>query len=423
MSLIFAVCYREAEQQLAALKAEAASRSDTTQELMKQLAGERAQHDEQTAHFASELQKLRQQLLDLQQAAAKAEAAAKADSSAAVYANKQLAAQEKSFNADLARLTAESKQAREANQLTAAKLQQAEAAAAEQAKTATAAAAAAKDEAYRAAMLLQELEKIKAGSKQQLQLLGEQLTAAKRALADTAQQLASSQGELRRLRAAAGLADGSSGSAAAMGVGALAAAPAAAAAAGGADVEGTSSIGAAGRAAGFRVQPPGAARVVLQMEADPSEIELSAEQEEGLIEITLAPNAAAATAAAADDAGADGEAAETPASSESGAADKENSFAGSSNALAAARAAASTGKRQAAGVTTISASAAAAPAVCDADLVAALGRAVRAEAAAAEAEGALVALRYKMLTLEAAGTRMERELEALRDRLGDKVGM
>jgi predicted nuclease with TOPRIM domain len=92
---------REAEQQLSAVRAEAAASASEAPELLRQLAVERSQHEEQQAHLASELQGLRQQLMQLQQAAAKAEAAAKADGSAAAHAAKQLALQEKQHKAEV----------------------------------------------------------------------------------------------------------------------------------------------------------------------------------------------------------------------------------------------------------------------------------------------------------------------------------
>jgi hypothetical protein len=93
--------YREAEQQLIAARADAASSVSEAPELLRQLAAERLQHEEQQAHLASELQGLRQQVMQLQQAAAKAEAAAKVDSSAATHASKQLALQEKQHKAEV----------------------------------------------------------------------------------------------------------------------------------------------------------------------------------------------------------------------------------------------------------------------------------------------------------------------------------
>lgn len=93
--------HREAEQQLAAVRAEAAAGASEAPELLRQLSAERAQHDEQQAHMASELQGLRQQLLQLQQAAARAESAAKADSGAAAHAAKQLALQQKQHKTEV----------------------------------------------------------------------------------------------------------------------------------------------------------------------------------------------------------------------------------------------------------------------------------------------------------------------------------
>lgn len=92
---------REAEQQLAAWRAEASASSSEAPELLRQLAADRAQAEEQQAHLTSELQALRQQLLQVQQAAAKAGGAAKADSSAVLHAQKQLLLQEKQHKAEV----------------------------------------------------------------------------------------------------------------------------------------------------------------------------------------------------------------------------------------------------------------------------------------------------------------------------------
>lgn len=189
------------------VRAEAAAGSSGDPELQREFAAERAQHAEQQAHLASELQALRQQLLQLQQAAAKAEAAAKADSSAAVHASKQLALQEKQHRAEVAKLSGEVKQARESLQLLQAKVLQAEAEAAEQSAAATGAEAAALESSDRAAAAVAELDKLRNSSLQQQQQLLEQLQDGKRSLAECQQQLVSTQGELRRLRAAAALAD------------------------------------------------------------------------------------------------------------------------------------------------------------------------------------------------------------------------
>lgn len=118
----------------------------------------------------------------------------------------------------MSQLSSEVQQARENLQLLQAKLIQAEAAAAEQAAAATGAEAAALESADRAAAAVVELDKVRTASKQQQQQLNEQLQDSKRAVAECQQQLASTQGELRRLRAAAGLAGAvSSGPAAAAG--------------------------------------------------------------------------------------------------------------------------------------------------------------------------------------------------------------
>jgi hypothetical protein len=157
--------------------------------------------------LSSELHNLRQQLLQLQQAAAKAEESAKADRAAAAHAEKQLSQQERQHKADAAKLNAEVRQARESVQLLQAKLTQAEAAAAEHAAAATAAEAAAQESADHAAAAGTEVDKLRAASLQQQQHLSELLQESKRALSECQQQLASTQGDLRRLRAAAGLAD------------------------------------------------------------------------------------------------------------------------------------------------------------------------------------------------------------------------
>jgi hypothetical protein len=198
---------REAEQQLSALRADSAAGSSSAPELLRQLAAERAQHEDQQAHLSSELHSLRQQLLQLQQAAAKAEDSAKANQVAAAHGEKQLVQQDRQHKADAAKLNAEVRQARESVQLLQAKLLQAEAAAADQAAAATAAEAAAKNSADCAAAAGTELDKLRTASLQQQQHLQEQLLDSKRALSECQQQLASTQGDLRRLRAAAGLAD------------------------------------------------------------------------------------------------------------------------------------------------------------------------------------------------------------------------
>jgi hypothetical protein len=82
------------------LRAESSTSSEAP-ELLRQLAADRAQAEEQQAHLTSELQALRQQLLQVQQAATKAEGAAKADSSAALHAQKQLLLQDKQHKAEV----------------------------------------------------------------------------------------------------------------------------------------------------------------------------------------------------------------------------------------------------------------------------------------------------------------------------------
>lgn len=253
------------------MRAEAAVGSSGDPELQRELAAERAQHAEQQAHLASELQALRQQLLQLQQAAAKAEAAAKADSSAAVHASKQLALQEKQHRTEVAKLSGEVKQARASLQILQAKLLQAEAEAAEQAAAATGAEAAALESSDRAAAAVAELDKLRNSNLQQQQQLLEQLQEGKRSLAECQQQLVSTQAELRRLRAAAALADATAVPSTHAGADTLALAEHAAVAA-----EGSAS-------SGLGLEPAGSARVLVS----------------GTEGSSARPNKAAAAAAAA----------------------------------------------------------------------------------------------------------------------------
>lgn len=83
------------------MRAEASAGSSEAPELLRQLAAERSQAEEQQTHMASELQALRQQLLLAQQAAARAEAAAKADSSAAAHAERQLLREREQHKAEV----------------------------------------------------------------------------------------------------------------------------------------------------------------------------------------------------------------------------------------------------------------------------------------------------------------------------------
>jgi hypothetical protein len=155
----------------------------------------------------------------------------------------------------VARMSAELRQARESLQLLQARLLQAKSTAADQASAATGAEAAAVESADRAAAAVAELERVRSAALQQQQQLQEQLQDSRRALAECQQQLTSTQGELRRLRAATALAD------------ATVPAPAVAAAAGGEAGVSASDVFALGSEAsigssGLSVEPLNAARAV-----------------------------------------------------------------------------------------------------------------------------------------------------------------
>lgn len=196
-----------------------------------------------------------------------------------------------------------------------------------------------------------------------MQHLGQQLLEARRNAADAEQQLASTQDELRRLRAAAALVDATAGAAAAAGVG------------GGGFNAAAAGLGrdesTAAAVRGFSVTPASSARVAV-------------------------PQSSAAAAFAMDE---------------------DNTTAAEQHAMSTEGCQSSDSMLE----STAEEPGAAAGSGSDVTLAAALGRAVRAEAALADAEQQLISLRYKALQLETAGNRKEKEIEALRDRLADKV--
>lgn len=193
---------REAEGQLAALRAQASSRPDDTVALERQLAGERATHEAAAAAAASELCRLRQALSEATAAAARAEAASRADSNAAAQGGRLLAKRERSMQTEYTRLSGEMRAVRDASVAASARAAEAEAEVADLRSALAASQSAGRDAASRAEGLVLELDRVKSAARAAAQLAAEQLQAARREAAQSEHDLACSEAELRRLRAA-----------------------------------------------------------------------------------------------------------------------------------------------------------------------------------------------------------------------------